>query len=351
MPTYLAELVARTPALTGPPTLEVVAPLRSTSLSVTEELSRDGAVDLSVPLSQLGPDAKARLADPLMFPCEIRVERDRQLLWQGPLWTVGLQGQTVTIHARGLLAYLKYMVVGPDTGSLTFAGHDQHFIVRDLIDAWQTLDWGHYGLDTTAITASGQTRDRSYDAAELPDFYDLATKLGEVRGGFDLEVTADRRVLCHYPDKGQLRDAWLDARNIDSADEQRSVADGKVASVAYANTGDDEAALDIAVATDQAVLEAFGRAAHATSRDGVRVQSTLDDAAQAALDARKATDWQPGPGIRPVAEMGIDDVAVGDWLEYRYDAGLGLVSDQVRVVKRQVSVDADGAERLGLEVA
>jgi hypothetical protein len=355
MASYLVELVSRTPALSGAPSFETVAPIAFDNLTCSWELSRDGTADLSTTVRQLDADARWHLADPWARPCEIQVLRDRQLWWRGPVWTVGLQGDTVTVHARGRMAYLRYMQVGPDTGDLTYTNVDQHLIVKGLIDAWQALGYGHFGLDTSGITASGVTRTRAYLAAELPEVYELAGNLTEVRDGFDVEVTADGLVVCHHPQQGQVKDLYLDHRNIGSADEQRVVSAGQVASVAYASTSwqpdEGETALTLSKAEDATALAAFGRAAHSSSHDGVSVQATLDDYAAAALAARDHLDWRPAPGLRPVRELEVDAVDVGDSLSYRFDAGLGLRDEQVRVVKKQVGITSDGSETLSLEVA
>lgn len=356
MTDLLVELWRLTPAQSGPPTREVAAPLHSwTSLSIEDELSRDGRLDLSVPVDQLDADARPLLADPLRNPCEVTVTRNGHTIHAGPVWTVGLQGGTVSIHCKGLLGWLRFAVIGQLTGDLDLEDTDQHQVVVDLIDAWQTLDYAHYGIDTTAVTSAGKTRTRRYPASQQREVYDAITRLADQ---WDLDVAVDpasRELQLWTPERSRDRtgEFWIDDANLDSADEQRTVAAGEVASYVDAiSPADDEDTDDLtATAVDQQLrAEAFLRA-HALSERDLSVQSTLDDRAQAALEARDHVGWQPGPALSVVIDRDWDDVEPGDLVTYDFDAGLGRRTDTVRVVKRALSIDADGAETMSVEVA
>lgn len=357
----LAELVARTPSQSGPPDLSVVSPLAYSGLGASWELSRDGTLDLSLTPDVLDSAAIDRLADPRRFPCEVRVRRDRgdPILWQGPVWNVQGQGGSVTVKCRGLLAYTRGMIIGPDTGDLTFTGEDQNAIVAGLIDAWQNLDWGDFGIDTSQVGTTGVTRDRTYVAAEQPDMHSRIANLADLDDGPDVEIDPDSRELhCRLPQGSDLTDSvFLDGRNVASADEQRSVADGDVATVVYGHSQprrEDGATEDppplSATAEAATEMAEFGRWAYAESHDGVSEQATLDSHTQAALDARRRLLWQPGTDVIPVPEAELGQLWPGNSVRYSFDGLLGRTSHDVRIVRLSWSVSSSGSESLQVQV-
>lgn len=193
--TWVLTLVARTPQAAGPPLLEDVEPLHFTNLSYSDVLNEDGDCQFSVNPETLGPDARQRLRDLAAFPCEIRINHDGQAVWAGPIWGYARQGNTITVNCRGLLGYTRLMQVDSATGDLTFSEQDESVIVAGLIDAWQALQYGHYGLDTAGMTPTGQIRTRNYIAADRHNIYDRLQELTQVVNGPDIWVDpATRKV-------------------------------------------------------------------------------------------------------------------------------------------------------------
>jgi hypothetical protein len=349
---YELVAVARTPQLSGPPTLTEVGPIVAPTITWTRELNRAGSIGFSCTPDRLDAAVRARFADLLNNPTEVWLYRNGVRVMAGLVAGYQIQGDTqnvLSVTAPGLLAYLQYMQVDAD---LTFNGVDQTTIAKTLVDQWQNLDYGNYGIDTSGVTASGVTRDRSYVAAEQHQVYQRLRELGQTVDGFDIDVDADRRLVLSHPSEGAdlSQSVVLDGRNITDAGVVVSVAAGDVASEAFGLGGDGVDAIT-ARASNTALRAEFGRAGVAEAFDGVTVPATLAGHTQALLDARSTALFLPGPGLVPVADADVDDFGVGDSVTYEYDAGLGVQSGVFRVSTIRVAVDENGAETMAVGFA
>lgn len=339
--------VARVPASSGPPDLVELERIPAEGLSWERELNRPGTINVGVQVDAVPEPIRLRLRELSERPLEVWVRRDGAMVAAGPVTGWQIQQSTVTLTVPGLLAYLRYVLVASD---LTFSGVDQHFIVRDLIDQWQTLPFGHYGLDTSAITASGVTRDRPYLRDEHHEVYRAVELLTAVRDGFDVDVDPEsREVRLWHPEQGSDLSAsvHLDRRNIGSVQVQASAAPQDVASEGFAvGTGEDPVS---SVASNTGVRATFGRAAVAESFDGVSQQSTIDEYAAELLESRGRMMLVPGPDLIPVGGADVGDFDKGDRVEYSFDAGLGLITGVYRTAKLRTSVDDVGREAMAVE--
>lgn len=358
-PTYTLVAVARTPQATIGPTFSEVGPLRFDSASYTDELNRAGSLASGIAPSAIPSEIRTRLLDLRRFPTELWMYRNSALVWAGPLvgWQIqGGDSPTVTLNAGGLLYYTRYMRIGPDTGDLIYpTGTEQFVIARGLVDAWQTLEYGHFGIDTGAHdVASGIGRERTYLAEEQPDVHGLLENLGAVADGFDHWIEPDtRNFRLAHPARGvDATDVVIfDQRNIGETDVVGSVAAGDVASEGYglATSADPNVEPLTSVQSDLDVRQTFGRTAVGSTYDGVTEQATLDQHTAAMVAVRDEAYVVPASKMIPVAEADVDDFNVGDTITYDFDAGIGRQTINRRIAKRTVSVSRDGAE--DMEVA
>lgn len=346
-------LVARVPQSAAPPTLTTINRLIVNTVSYVEELNRPGTATLGCPIRSLSDDVKDRLVNLVAFPCEVWIYQDDDLVWAGEIQTLSVQNQTVTLNCVGLLGYTYRMGI---TSNLTYTGVDQFTIAKGLVDHWQALLHGNFGIDTSGIGLSGITRDRTYLRNELHNVGQRLADLGKVDDGFDLRVDPlTRDLVLDYPESGTDLSAsvFLDERNIDSASVAMSVSPDDIVSNVYAtgtstNTGGTNTTLYAAWELS-GVRSSFGRSWGSKSFDGVSVQGTLDDHATAYLVARSQQLFQPGVTIIPRPGAQIGDFHAGDTISYSYDAGLGLQSNTFRVAKVKVDINEEGRQRLGVE--
>lgn len=352
MADYALSLVARTPASSGAPSLVEVDRLVAESVSYTDELNRPGSATLRCPVGSMSEAVKERLADLAGFPSEVWIYRDSTLEWAGEVRTLAVDGQAVALNCVGLLGYTDRMGV---TADLTYSGVDQFTIAKGLVNHWQGLSYGHYGIDTSGIGTSGVVRDRTYLAAELHNVGRRLQELAAVLDGFDVHVDpATRDLVLSYPTRGTdlTASVFLDARNIDSAAVAMSVAPEDLVSDvdAIGTSYGSGASLTITSArSTPAVRAAYGRSWGSRTFDGVSVQGTLDDYADAFLEVRTGQLFQPGVTLVPRVGLDVGDIAPGDTVSYAYDAGLGLQTGTFRLAKITVTVESAGRQKIGVE--
>lgn len=353
MAEYELVAVARTPQASGPPLLEEIGPIVAPSITWKREIAAAGGLSFSCSPDTLAEDVRQRLRDPLGKPTEVALYRDGQPWMRAFVAGYQMQGegqQTLSVTAPGLLDYLRYMWIVSD---LSFSGVEQTAIAKQLVDQWQSLSYGHYGIDTSAITPSGVLRDRIYKAAEQHQVHQRLLELGAVDNGFDVDVDpATRQLVLAYPKLGAdlSSSVFLDGRNITDPGVVVSVAPGDVASEAFGVGGDGTTAIT-ATAFNASVRSTWGRAGVSQSFDGVTIQSTLDGHTQALLDARGKALFTPGPGLHPVRDAEVGAFDIGDVVTYEYDAGLGVQSGAYRVAALEVTVDQDGLESMAVSFA
>lgn len=347
---YELVCVARVPQASGPPLLLPVDPIDWVGLGYTDELSKPQQLSASVNVSALTEPVIQRLRQLQELGTELWLYRNGVMIFAGPLLGWQVQSDTVTLNASGLLSYLRWFYVLDD---LTFKQVDQHLIATRLIDQWQETPYGHFGIDTTTVTASGVQRDATYLKKELHQVSKRVEELGLRQNGFDIEIDPSSRTLrCWYPQQGVDRstgeDAVIfDARNITSGDIICSAAPGDVASDVFGTgTGNDSTIWS--EKANQDMRQSFGRAGYAQTFDGVSEQATLDSYTQGALDARDSVLLVPGPGVRTTTDADLASYDVGDVVAYQLHEQLG-VDGAFRIRKRTVTVSKVGTEQTAVE--
>lgn len=345
MENYSVSVVERVPQSSGTPSLTELGPIVASGLSWTEELGREGEATASTLPETLSPEIVTTVQELLdddddVPGLELWVRRGASLVFAGPIVGLQVQGDTWSFRAAGLLYYLRYMYLRQN---YAFSGTDQFTIAKSLIDDWQALLYGHFGLDTSGISTSGVTRDRTYDAGD--NAYQRLVELAEVNNGFDVWVDADRDV--HLGTKGSDLSSTvvLDRRGITNAGLSISLAAGDVASEAWGMSTDENPLVQ--ELTNSTLRQSFGRSGISASFDGVVVQATLDDHTQALLDARSRPLISPQPDLIPVEGAGVEDFAAGDIVQFTPRIGIPLTMSR-RVVSKRVSVSDEGVETIGV---
>lgn len=351
-PSYELVAVARIPQLSGPPLFEVVEAIAWDRLSWTDEVSRPQRIDVGCSVDTLPDSIVARMENLKENPTELWVLRDGVIEAAGPLFGWLRQGDTVTMHAAGILGYAAYMFVEE---TLAFTATDQFTIAKALIEHWQTKDYGHLGIDTSSIGTSGVTRDATYERSEINSIGKHLQALGERENGFDIEVDpASRRLRLWFPRQGVDRSSGadaivLDTRNITSPNITASVAPGDLASEAYGvGTGPGIEDSLWSHKPNVQVRATYGRVGVAQTFDGVSDQVTLD-AHTAKLQASRGNALIiPGPAVQSTPDADLAGYRAGDSVAYRFAGRLGA-SGRFRIRKRNVSLDKTAVENIALE--
>jgi hypothetical protein len=349
---YELVCVARIPQTSGAPALIQVDPIDWTGLSQVDELSKPQQLTVGTKIASITEPVLQRLRNLSELATELWLYRNGKLVFAGPLLGGQVQGEALTLQAQGLLAYAKMMVVASDQ---VFTAVDQFTIAATLIDQWQNLDYGNFGIDTSSVGVSGVTRDATYLAKELNQVGQRLEEMGKRINGFDLAVDpASRKLRLSYPIQGVDRSSGEDAivfdsRNVTSPNIVFSAAPGDVASEGFGTgTGTASGATTLFSTKSNLVRRAqYGRSAVTATYSDVSVQATLDDYVQGLLDVRNEALLIPGPDVRVTPDSDLSAYDVGDTVSYQLHAQLS-VQGTFRLRKRTVNVSNTGQESVSV---
>lgn len=347
MARYDVVLVRRIQAAAAAPTMVEVAPIRQSGFTWTQTVGAPGSVAVTCTVDSLEADAKAALLDLSAAPCELWVYRDDVRVHAGPITDYQIDARSLTLVAPGLAVYIDYMV---RTTDYAVTSTDQATIAKALIDTYQALTYGDFGLDTHLLTATGITRDLTLVGAELHPLKDVIAEMGGRDNGFDLDVDpTSRTVLMYSPFQGSDLSAnvFLTARSIGNPRYAQHVGPGQLASaVAVTSTSAD--GLNLTSSDEDAGLVAsFGRVMTTAAFQDVSVQATLDDHAARLLADHDTPLHEVTPGLIAVPGFEYGDFAKGDTITYEYDAGLGAQTFALRVKTIEITTD-QGVEQMSV---
>lgn len=349
---YDLVVMARIPQASGEPAFVEINPIEWKSLTYVNALSTAQDLTATCQISSVTEEILQRLRALHDLATELWLMRDGQIVFAGPLVGYSTSGETLTLRASGLLAYLKLMVV---TSDQKFVNVDQFAVVKKLIDQWQSLPYGHFGIDTTSIGASGYKLSATYLRDELHNVGTKIEEMGKAATGFDVEVDpASRKLQLWYPGRGIDRSSGEDAivfdgRNVTSSDIMCSVAIGDLASEAFGTataTGEDTTLY--ATASNPTLRARYGRSGVTSTYTDISQQAVLASQVQGLLDARAEALMVPGPKVRVTVDADLGDYGVGDTVSYDFGSQLG-VSGAFRIRKQSVSAAPTGQESVDLE--
>lgn len=349
---YDLVVVARVPQVNAPPTFIEVDPIEWKSLTYTNTLSQPQELSASCQISSLTQPVLQRLRNLADLATELWLYRNGKIVFAGPIQGFQTSGEDLTISCKGLLAYLRLMLIQQD---LVFTQIDQSLIVKSMVDQWQNLDYGNFGIDTSGITPSGTLRDGTYLKTELHNVGQRVEDLGKLAGGFDAEVDpATRKLFTWAPKKGVDRSTGenaivIDSRNITSGDIVCSVAIGDLASESFTTgTASGADSTLFSTKTNAELRSKYGRSGISATFSDVSAQAILDSYAQALVDARGAAFLIPGPKVRVTPDADLADYGVGDLIAYELGSTLS-VSGSFRIRKQSITASSSGQEAVDLE--
>ena len=361
MPRYQAMLVDRSPNQSAAPTLTVIDELvHHKNLSWSESLDGLGFIAMALQPDQQSPEVHSRLLDLSAQGLEIWLYRDDTIVQAGPIIGIQPQGSTHNIICRSLIYYLRYMFV---TSDLSYDAVDQYTIGKGLVDHWQALDYGNFGIVTSGIGSAGVNRSANYPASEAPNIFRKLELLADADDGFEFFVDPITRDLVFTSRKGSDKSASviIDERNITSPNAFFSVAFEDFASIAIAIGADvDQTTPVVGTDTNTTLRNAWGLAGYAIGVDGVSTQLVIDEYATNVLNALDHLNIMPspsgqggtsegGPGAL-IPSVDVDPVAVesGDTITWSYDYGYGRLEVARDIWGKAVGIDDSGTETVSL---
>lgn len=350
--TYELLVIARINQPSGKPLLLQVDPIEGwTTLAYTEQLSTPTQLNVGVKLTTITEPIVQRLRALHELATEIHLYRNGRLVFAGPLVGYEVQNEALTFNAQSAMYYMRWMVI---TADLVFKQIDQFTIVKTMVDAWQNMASGNFGLDTSGIKPSGVLRDATYLKTELDHVYETVLELAKGDQGFDFSVDpATRALQLWYPQQGVNRSSGADAIVIDAASITNrniicSVGVNDVASESFATGASPNQVTFYSTKSNSQLRSNFGRVGVTATFSTISDQPTLDSHAQGLLNARNAALMIPGPDVRVTMDADISSYNIGDTVQYQLHDRLNIRGN-FRLHKRTVKVGATGQELVTLE--
>lgn len=348
---YELVIAARIPSSSGAPTYIEIDPISWTDIRYSQKISAPDTLDVSVLTSTLTDSIKQRLKKPSEMATELWLRRNGKIVFAGPLMGGQVQGESLSLSANGLLAYLDWMIIPQD---LVYKATDQFDIVKGVVDSWQNGAFRHLGIDTTTMGQSGVTMDMTYLKIEVNNVYAKVTALAKAAQGFDLEVDpTTRKLQLHYPTRGVDRSTGpeaivFDDRNVTDTNITFALGPADLATDAFGvgtGTGQDQASTFYSTAVNDELRSRFGAVGIARAFRDVSSQAVNDSFTQALIDARRETLWIPGPNVRVTPDADLLTYEVGDTVSYRLHNELDI-EGAFRLLGRQINVSQDGVETI-----
>lgn len=334
--------------VTGLLTGKVIGELPVISARWSHVRNAPGTLDVTVSISQ--PDDVITAIGTIIPDDTAKVgmvlTRDGTIVAGGPLWTwdADLDAGTMGLHGQGWHSYVRRRTLRTD---LSYTDQDQTSVIAAaLVDATQTT--GQTPVITTAtVTASGQLRDRTYNAADRNNIGQLLEDLAAVENGFSFRYDTIRsgdliqaRFLTGPEDGRKTPLVFAAGKSITKL----SVQGDGTAVVTHvdgvgAGTGSQ------AIRTTQAnasLIGVYPLLDDVVSHTDATEVATLVTYARRRLSRGKAPIVLPTMTVDPNAEPVLGSYVVGDVV--RVQAGYGLVTldGQYLIVQIDSAVDQSG---------
>ena len=337
----------------------VLGELPATNLSYSESLNGAGSLSVDIPLdtsttptlalavgrseitaADFSPDGRT----------SILVERSGALVWGGIMWgyQADLASQRATVSAAGFLSYFDRRLI---TADATYAATEQTAIAWGLINAAQTAS--SIGV-TDGSTATGTTRDRTYEGVYATSVGQALRNLTQLNGGFDMRIRCSwsagalvRSFETSYPQTGRATSHVLDTESNIAA--LMVTANGsKVNTLAYADGKSGTARQSTANATLELAIPRL---------EAIEGHSSVSETATLLAHSARLSQRGSVP-VRTLratvvngAQPHVGSFETGDVIEVRGGQGWLDLAGDYRVTAYSVSVDSTGTEALTLDLA
>lgn len=251
--------------------------------------------------------------------------------------------KTINVSAIGYLNFFKDRYPDPSIG---YTDWESVEIFYDLVRRAQSVANGNYGIviPTSGYYVTGKTRDRNYE------YYTSSTKLNMQRltnlvdGKFDFRILPDKTLMT-YDRLGSDRSDFL--INYDTAKKRSNLkratlsrgANNLFNQIIGVGSGQGADQL-ISIKDDLPSQNEFKLRQKPVQFNEIKVQGTLDENAQAALDRYKKLLRMPQITLTG-ADLPVVPLEVGDRIPVRF-AGRKLIQDMTGIYKierREVTVD------------
>lgn len=330
-------------------TNEVLAEVPFESASYGYVLNAPGAFSGTLGLNQPASVQLVLKTALNLGQCSLYIERDKTLVWGGPLWTssADIDAGTLTVNGEGWHSYFRRRVL---RAKKVYTAQDQTFIAKDLINYAQSFVGGSIGVDATQALNTGVLRDRTYEAFERKKIGEAIEQLAAVDNGFDfrydtlyLSGVPSKRFLVDYPPTGRQTEIVLEVGKQLSKLRINTDATSLAYFIDAIGAGEGDLQL-IATVSNPALINVYPMLDDVVSFIDVSIRKTLEDHARKRLRQGESPIVLPEVEWNPSLEPVVGSFKTGDIVTVRGGLGVAFVNSKFRVMEFSVSVDDSGGE-------
>jgi hypothetical protein len=276
---------------------------------------------------------------------DLWVYRNGVLVFRGRIYGVDDDIGATQHHAQFLAVDYRGMLtlaakVEPPVP--TFSDVDQAQIVWQLIEDWQALDGGDWGITEGVGTTSGTNRDET-DITAFSPVGEVIDRLLRRDGGGEWEISPQMELNRFWPERGTDTGVVLDHGGALAHVGKSTAEFGNVGGATGNDATTPEAVEAAGVASDQR-----GRWTVAQAFPTVSRQATVTAKAQWLADQASTIEDEWRATFRARGWGGPADVWIGDRVEFRVSSGRVSVAGTHRVVELQAVCGEDGEETISV---
>jgi lysophospholipase L1-like esterase len=296
----------------------------------------DAVSDATVVVAKLGDDCCRELNEADPYATELRIWRNGDVVWEGPVIRAVETASTVTIDARDVMHWTEVRTARETIDDSVDPGRDATAIARDLLVAAFRYDDPDV-IEHAWIVPGASKVTRKTDAAQRPYVYAELSDLANTV--IDWTVVGRRIVIC--PTDAALGSAGR-INDIDIIGDWSIVKSGQAYTSRQIVTG--EGAL---AAISGGVSTRYGLVERVNNESRLKTQSALN---AAAADRYRVTPRPPvwvslvedQVQLRPETASTIDELVPGALFEGLFARGCTTLRQQFRLQRVDVSVATTG---------
>ena len=331
---------------------DIIGEVDPITLQYSEELNRAGTATITIPLDT----SAAKLPTLAPLAQSVYLLRDDVPVWGGIVWgyNMNVAGNTVALNCAGFLSLLDRRRIRDTT---KFVAQDQALIVKSLVDTAAAVSGGGHLIDTSALTAVGKLRNRTYYGYARKNIGEAIQQLSNVRDGFDYAIrpaytagALTRRMTLSYPNTGRHTDIVLDSGS--NVDVTAVTCDATAMTTVQhvRGEGDGEDAITV-TATNATLLGVYPLVESLYVASGVTIRTTADEYAQRGLDMGGLPVVIPTVVMSGDSEPSIGSFTTGDRVQVRASHGMLNIKDTFRIISWSVLINDTGSEQIKLTLA
>ena len=335
----------------------VLGEMPATAASWSHVRNAPGRLDVTVSISQ-PPDVIAALGS--IIPGSVArtcgaIVRDGTIVAGGVWWTwdADFSAGTLSLHGEGWHSYVRRRTLRKD---LSFTDQDQTSVIaKALVDYTQTTGQTPV-IDTSAVVASEQLRDRTWRASERNNVGQLLENMASDENGFSFRYDTVRvgdAIQARFvtsPDSGRRTPlVFEEGKNITTLSAK---GDGTavVTHVDGVGAGEGDAGLRTTQA-NASLIGVYPLLDDVESHTEVTVPATLASHARRRLARGKAPIVLPKIAVNPNADPTLGSYVVNDVVLVRSGFGLVDIDDLYLIVQLDGTLDRSGGEKIELTYA